>query len=166
MRTFARRGEFQRELLDMGQLVDDVLALVDHELRLSGINTTVSRGEHVPPVMVDRIEIQQVLVNLIRNAIEAMARPSIALRRLTIRIDARLGQVRVSISDTGSGIDPAILGRLFHPFQSTKPTGLGLGLSICQTLIEAHGGRIGAEPQAGGGAMFFFDLPAAERTPS
>ena len=166
MRTFARRGEFQRELLDMGQLVDDVLALVDHELRLSGINTTVSRGEYVPPVMVDRIEIQQVLVNLIRNAIEAMAKPSIALRRLTIRMEAWHGRVRVSISDTGGGIDPAILGRLFHPFQSTRPTGLGLGLSICQTLIETHGGRIGAEPQPGRGAMFFFDLPAAGGTPS
>ena len=160
MRTFSRRVETTRERVDVRDLIREVLALLDHELRLANVETRLALGG-VPPVNVDRIEIQQVLVNLIRNAAEAMAQPDISVRRLTVRTEVRKGNVHVSIADTGSGIDPAIVDRLFHPFSSTKHEGLGLGLSICETLIEAHGGRIGAEPQSPGqGATFYFELPA------
>ncbi len=161
MRTFARRGQALREAIDIGQLTHEVLALLDHELRLSSIEPTLALRENVPPALIDRVEIQQVLVNLIRNAIEAMAGSSATVRRLTISTEAERGHVRVFVTDTGGGIDPAILARLFHPFQSTKPAGLGLGLSICQSLVEANGGRIGAGPHPVGGAMFFFEVPAA-----
>lgn len=161
MRTFARRGQAQREAIDVGQLTREVLALLDHELRLGGIEPKLDLREDVPPALVDRIEIQQVLVNLVRNAIEAMVGSSATVRRLTIRTNAERGHVRVSVTDTGGGVDPAILARLFHPFQSTKPAGLGLGLSICRSLVEANGGRIGAGPHPTGGAMFFFEVPAA-----
>lgn len=161
MRTFARRGQTTREAIDVDQLIGEVLALIDHDLRLAGI-VTDRLGAGVPRMLADRIEIQQVLVNLIRNAIEAMAQQTGTPHRLTIRTEAVDGHVRVSVADTGGGIDPAVLGRLFHPFQSTKPDGLGLGLSICQTLIEAHGGRIGAGPHPTGGAMFFFEVPAEQ----
>jgi hypothetical protein len=127
--------------------------------RKGDIEPTLAPCAGVPPVLVDRIEIQQVLVNLIRNAIEAMAGSPATMRRLTIRTETEQDHVRVSVADTGGGVDPAVLDRLFHPFHSTKPTGLGLGLSICQSLVEANGGRIGAGPHPTGGAMFFSRYP-------
>jgi C4-dicarboxylate-specific signal transduction histidine kinase len=158
MRTFSRRVRSTREPADVGELIREVLALLEHDLRLANIETQLDLHP-APQVTVDRIEIQQVLVNLIRNAMEAMTQPAVSVRRLTFRAATANGGVRVSVSDSGPGIDPAIVDRLFHPFQSTKPDGLGLGLSICETLIEAHGGRIGAEPvTADGGATFFFEL--------
>jgi signal transduction histidine kinase len=160
MRMFARRGESSRQMTDLRPVIQEVLALVAHELRLNGIATT-ERFEPVPPVLVDRIEVQQVLVNLIRNAIEAMAHTAMHERRLTIDMRTEDRYVRVSVGDSGAGIDPDIEPRLFHPFQSTKPSGLGLGLSISQSLIEAHGGRMGTTPSAGAGAIFFFELPPA-----
>src|SRR5471030_521404 len=165
MRTFARRGQAHREAIHVGQLVHEVLALLDHDLRLGGVDTMLLLPETVPPALVDRIEIQQVLVNLIRNAMEAMTAPSIAERRLTIGTEAANGHVRVSVSDTGGGVDPAVLARLFHPFQTTKADGLGLGLSICQSLVEANGGRVGAGPHPQGGAMFFFEVPSVPAQP-
>jgi two-component system sensor kinase FixL len=160
MRTFARRGEARREVTDVTPLIHEVLALLAHDLRLNGI-ATAETIEDVPFVLVDRIEIQQVLVNLIRNAIEAMTHTPLRDRRLSIDVRQADGRVRVSVGDTGRGIDPDIKPRLFHPFQSTKPSGLGIGLSICQTLIEAHGGRMGTAPSAESGAVFFFELPLA-----
>ena len=162
MRTFARRSESRREVTDLRPVVREVLALLAHELRLNGITTEASLAE-TPPVLVDRIEIQQVLVNLMRNAIEAMAHTPMRERSLTIDMRESDGRVRVAVGDSGHGIDPEIAPRLFHPFQSTKPAGLGLGLSICQSLIEAHGGRMGTAAQAGPGAVFFFELPVAKK---
>jgi two-component system sensor kinase FixL len=160
MRTFARRGESQRQITDLRPLIEEVLALVAHDLRLNGVETT-QEFHAAPPVLADRIEVQQVLVNLILNAIEAMAHTATHARRLTIDLGTQDGRVRVSVADTGRGIDPGIAPRLFHPFQSTKPAGLGLGLSISQSLIEAHGGRMGVLPSKEPGAVFFFDLPPA-----
>ncbi len=161
MRTFARRGHARREPIQPGVLVHEVLALLDHDLRHSGVETMVVVPETLPPVLVDRIEIQQVLVNLMRNAVEAMGAPAITTRRLTIAAAVAGDDIRISISDTGGGVDPAVLARLFHPFQTTKSAGLGLGLSICQSLVEANGGRVGAGPHPPGGARFFFDIPTA-----
>jgi signal transduction histidine kinase len=159
MRTFARSGRTRREHVEVRQLVNEVLALLDHDLRLAGVRTRVLLADHVPPALVDRIQIQQVLVNLIRNAIEAMTRSAPGSRELTIRSEAAPDAIRLSVTDTGGGVDPIVASRLFHPFQSTKAEGLGLGLSICQTLVEAHGGRVGAGPHPAGGATFFFELP-------
>lgn len=161
MRTFARRGHARREAIPIGQLVHEVLALLDHEVRHSGVATVVLVPDALPPALVDRIELQQVLVNLIRNALEAMSARPIDARRLTITAVTAGDLLRVSIADTGGGVDPEVLARLFHPFQTTKATGLGLGLSICQSLVEANGGRVGAGPHPAGGALFFFDVPAA-----
>lgn len=162
MRQFSRREESSRERLEVGQLIHEVLALLDHDLRLAGVQTALSFRDRLPPVFADRVEVQQVLVNFIRNSLDAMARPAIAVRRLTIRTEVVKSNVKVSITDTGGGVDASILPKLFHPFQTTKPAGLGLGLTICQSLIEAHGGRVGAGPHPDGGSTFFFELPAAE----
>jgi two-component system sensor kinase FixL len=160
MRLFARRGESKREPTDIRELIREVLALLAHDLRLASVRTVETFGD-VAPVLVDRIELQQVLVNLIRNAIEAMAAIDTDARYLMIETGTDAGRVRVWINDTGPGVDPSMADTLFHPFHSTKTSGLGLGLSICQTLIEAHGGRIGTKPRTGGGAGFFFELPPA-----
>jgi C4-dicarboxylate-specific signal transduction histidine kinase len=162
MRQFSRREESSRERLEVGQLIHEVLALLDHDLRLAGVQTALTFRDRLPPVVADRVEIQQVLVNFIRNSLDAMARPAIAVRRLTIRTEVVKSNVRVSITDTGGGVDATLVPKLFHPFQTTKPAGLGLGLTICQSLIEAHGGRVGAGPHPGDGSTFFFELPAAQ----
>src|SRR6185503_19201838 len=159
MRVFARRGQPARELSDVRRLIREVLALLSHELRMHGVDTSETLDE-VPAVLVDRVELQQVLVNLIRHAMEAMTTTPAGERHLLIEAHAANRHVRVSVADSGEGVDPAIAATLFHPFQSTKPSGLGLGLSICQSLIEAHGGRIGTTARAGRGAVFFFELPA------
>jgi two-component system sensor kinase FixL len=112
-------------------------------------------------VLVDRIQIQQVLVNLIRNAIDAMM--DTPVRSLTIRTDSDSpGFMRVSVEDSGSGISEAVAAELFQPFVTTKKSGMGIGLSICRTIVEAHGGRIWFEPAANRGTVFHFTLPAAE----
>ena len=108
-------------------------------------------------VLVDKIQIQQVLLNLMRNAIEAME--AMERRELTIAtkaVDADMAMI--SVGDTGPGIAPEVADRLFQPFTTTKATGMGVGLSICRTIIEAHGGQIWVEPNAGGGAVFHFTL--------
>ena len=160
MRTFARRTQPKRELTDMRQLVREVLALLAHDMRLNGVRAVEDLAE-VPPVVVDRIELQQVLVNLIRNSLEAMSATPLAERRLAVETRLAEQWVRVSVADSGPGVDPVIGATLFHPFHTTKPSGLGLGLSICQSLVDAHGGRIGTTPRPGGGTIFFFEIPAA-----
>ena len=164
MRSFARRGQVVRERLPIVPLLREVMALLDHDLRHNGVHTTIELPGDLPDVVADRIAIQQVLVNLIRNAIEAMsatAAPASANRWLDVRAERTGEFVRVSVTDNGGGIDPAIAQQLFHPFHSTKAAGMGLGLSICQSLIETNGGHVGAGPHPAGGARFYFELPAA-----
>jgi two-component system sensor kinase FixL len=106
---------------------------------------------------VDRIQIQKVLLNLIRNSVEAMEGPDV--RELSVGTEMDDGAVLVSVADTGGGIPPEIETRLFQPFVTTKADGMGIGLSVCRTIVEAHGGRLWVEPNAGGGSVFRFTLP-------
>lgn len=158
---FVAKGETEHTLQDPAALIEDASALAligahDHNIR---VNMRLATG--LGPVQVDKVQIQQVAVNLIRNAIDAMeAAPA---RHLAICLEAEGSRtVRVSVSDTGPGVDPGIRDRLFDPFVTTKATGMGLGLSICRTIIEAHGGRIWAQENPGGGTVFAFTLPLAE----
>jgi len=113
-------------------------------------------------VLVDRIQIQQVLLNLIRNAVEAMAESP--RRELTISTAPADGQMtRITVADTGPGLDKAVADRLFQPFVSTKAHGMGVGLSICRTIVEAHGGQIWTEPVAGGGVAFNLTVARAPK---
>ena len=114
-------------------------------------------------VLIDRIQIQQVLLNLLRNAIEAMR----STPRRDLTISTRLigdGLVTISVADSGSGIAPEIASRLFQPFATTKPQGMGIGLSLCRTIIESHGGQIKAEANRTGGAIFRFTVRAVLET--
>jgi two-component system sensor kinase FixL len=162
MRSFVSRHPFRREPADLNQLLREVLAILQNELRHSRVSTELNLDDDLPAVSVDTIQIQQILVNLIRNAVEAMTQPGNNSRQLSIRTNLDGNSVRVGIADTGGGLDPAVSAKLFEPFQSTKPTGLGLGLAICRTLVEAHGGCIGVEPNSTRGTTFFFSLPAVK----
>jgi two-component system, LuxR family, sensor kinase FixL len=139
--------------------------LIEEAILLSGqrggeITLRTDIEHHLPDVFVDPVQVQQVLINLIRNAAEAMAETP--RRELHVGAAAEGTLVRISVRDTGSGLSPELADRLFRPFTTTKPNGMGVGLSICRSIIEQHGGRIWAEPQAAGGTAFHFTLPAMQ----
>ena len=118
--------------------------------------------EGLPGVQGDRVQLQQVILNLIVNAFQAMSGVGAGAREVQISIDAvpSEGGVRVGVRDTGPGLRPESLSRLFEPFYTTKPEGMGMGLSICRSIIEAHNGRLWASPNAPRGAIFRFTVPA------
>lgn len=161
LREFVARGEIEKGVEDLSELIAGA-----GRLGFAGVTEKSIRAFHeiapdLPPVLVDRVQIQQVLVNLIRNAVEAVSDSD----RRDIRVSARRvenNMVEIAVADTGPGIDPSIRPRLFEAFTSTKQTGMGLGLSICRTIVEAHGGRIRAEPRDDGGSIFSFTIPSAE----
>jgi PAS domain S-box-containing protein len=172
LRDFVSRdGEGDRRLEDLAKLAEEagVLALVGARER--GVRVAFRFDPELPPVLVDRIQIQQVLVNLMRNALEAMApggagEDGAAPRReLTTSAVVSGDAVEVAVADTGPGLAPGGAERLFDPFVSTKLGGMGLGLSICRSIVESHGGRLWTEPNPGGGAVFRFTLPAAPPEP-
>lgn len=160
MRAFVGRNQSLRQHGDINQLIREVLLLLDGDLRRNNVAMELRLDQGMPKAWVDGIQIQQVLVNLIRNALDAMA-GSPAPRRLTIETRALESSLEVEVSDTGKGIDPSVQERLFQPFTSSKPSGMGLGLAICKTLVEAHGGAIAgiARPD---GATFRFTLPVVK----
>ena len=163
LREFVSRGELAKTVEDLPSLINEASALALVGSRERGIAAQFHYAPEATPVLVDRVQIQQVLINLMRNAIEAMDKaPVRKLAVSTALLDPET--VQVTIADTGSGIDPEIKARLFEAFASTKQAGMGLGLSICRTIVEAHGGRIRARDADGGGTEFQFTLlrPPAE----
>lgn len=160
MRAFVTSRPLGREPADINQLLREVLPILENELRHARITLELSLAEPLPAALADGVQIQQILINLVRNAIDAMTGLEDGRRRLSIGTKFGSGQVRIVVGDTGPGLDPKIAANLFQPFQSTKPTGLGLGLAICRTLIQAHGGQIGVEATTPRGTTFYFSLPA------
>jgi two-component system sensor histidine kinase DctS len=156
---FVKKREPERQLLQVDQLVEGISALIELQARkhFVAIHTDIAPG--LPPVSADRMMLEQVLLNLTRNAIEAMQ--DVAPERRVLRIGAALekGQVVVSVSDRGHGIAPDVAARLFSPFFSTKAEGMGMGLSICRTAIEFHGGTLDHRAHPEGGTIFAFALP-------
>jgi two-component system, LuxR family, sensor kinase FixL len=157
LRQFVSRGEVARTIEDLPALINEASALALVGTRERGISAQFFYAPDATPVYADRVQIQQVLVNLMRNAIEAME--TAPVRRLsvaTMLLDEET--VQVTVADTGTGIAPEIRERLFEAFGTTKEHGMGLGLSICRTIVEAHGGRITARDAQGGGTEFQFTL--------
>jgi C4-dicarboxylate-specific signal transduction histidine kinase len=147
-------------LVGINDTVADVLALAQQELRSNGVLLDWQLSRDLPPVMGDRIQLQQVLLNLIVNAIEAMGTVHDRPRELTIesRMDGPAGLL-VQVRDTGPGLAPEHADRLFEAFYTTKAEGLGIGLSISRSIVEAHGGQLSVTPNVPHGAVFQLSLP-------
>lgn len=160
MRNFVARGESDRHPESLSKLVEEASALALVGAKIHDVRVSYSFSPDVDEVLVDRVQIQQVLLNLIRNAVDAVIdRPARDIRISTAPHKDRL--IRVSIADTGHGLSPDVADRLFQPFVSSKANGMGIGLSISRTIIEAHGGHIWAEPNAPEGTIFHFTLEMA-----
>jgi two-component system sensor kinase FixL len=160
LRDYISRGETERQVVSLARLVNEASALAFVGAGSQSVDLTVNIGAN-DLVLVDRVQIQQVLLNLIRNAIEAMQDDPHG--RLTISAVRREpGFVEVIVSDSGPGLAPDIAANLFAPFQSTKATGMGVGLSISRTIVEAHDGRIWADASPYGGTSFHFTVPDAQ----
>ena len=161
LRDFMSTGETERHVESLQRLINEANALALVGSREHGIDVQLELDPSADSVLVDRIQIQQVLVNLIRNAIDAMLDSKVRCLALRTARDGK-GLVEVTIEDTGSGISEAIAAQLFQPFVTSKQNGMGIGLSICRTIIEAHGGRIWFESRANGGTAFHFTVSSGE----
>jgi two-component system sensor kinase FixL len=163
LRRFVSKGETERRIESLNQLVEEALAVALVGARQRGVLTSLELDQTLPPVLVDHVQIQQVVLNLVRNAVEAMEQ--VERRELVIGTREIPDQemAEVTVADSGPGIAPELADRLFQPFVTTKATGMGLGLSICREIVEAHHGRLTAAPGSSGGTVFRVTLPIARR---
>lgn len=157
LRQFVSKGETERRAESVNKLVEEALALALVGARQSGVRVTLELDPAMPPILADAVQIQQVVLNLVRNAIEAMEQ--VDRRELVIGTCALPNMVEVTVADTGPGIAPEMADRLFQPFVSTKKAGMGLGLSICREIVEAHHGRLTHATRTKGGTVFRVNLP-------
>jgi signal transduction histidine kinase len=163
MRSLLKRRSLESKSLDFGELLIETVALARSDARVRRVNVTLQMPAKLPPVSGDRVHLQQVLLNLMLNGMDAMTNGAKAGRQLTVSAKkSKAGSVEVAVSDCGIGIAPENVERLFEPFLTTKPHGMGMGLAISQTIIEAHGGKIWGGNHPTGGAIFKFTLPANE----
>ena len=160
LRALYSKGELTREPLDLNEATREVMALSSSELRRNGIVLQATLADDLPRVAGDRIQLQQVILNLVRNGADAMLNVHGRPRQLLIRTEQAAGDgVRVTVRDVGTGFDPTQAKNLFDAFYTTKQNGMGVGLSICRSIIERHQGRIWAEANDGPGATFSFSIP-------
>lgn len=156
LRSLVKKGETERRIEDLARTIQEAVALA-----LIGVGPGLKLDIHVEPdvaeAVIDKVQIQQVLLNLLRNAVEAME--GSARRELRIAARPAGGMVEVAVSDTGPGLPEPVRARLFQPFVTTKPNGMGVGLSVCQAIVETHGGELRAEDAPGGGTVFRMTLP-------
>lgn len=160
LRDFVARGDLEKRVEPLPRLIEEANALALVGVGEKGVRVRLDLDPDAAQVFADRVQIQQVLLNLIRNAMEAM--DGCPRRELAIQTRAAGEMTEVSVSDTGPGLAAEVREQLFQPFVSTKGTGMGLGLSICRTIVEAHGGQLTAESAAGEGTTFRFTLPRVD----
>jgi len=164
IRALAKNSPPQRAPLNLNELATEVLALIGHEAQIKHVNLQTELADNLPSVIGDRVQLQQVLLNLVMNGMDSMTGIEKRRLELTVKIDrADNGEVVVAVSDRGTGIKPHEIDRVFKAFHTTKSAGLGMGLSISRSIIEAHGGRLWAESNIGPGTTFKFTLPAGIR---
>ena len=155
LRGFLSRGDMEKTREDPCKLAEDAIYFEAARARYRNIVCEIDCTPGMAPILVDRVQIQQVILNLVKNAIQSVE----ADGTITVRIIPEHDEMRFVVSDTGPGVPPDRVGRLFEPFSTTKTEGMGLGLPICRSIIEAHGGKIWYEPAAEGGAAFIFTVP-------
>ena len=167
MRGLLKRHTLDPRRLDVGALVGEVVALVRVDAVTRQVKLGVDVPGDVPHVRGDRVHLQQVLLNLILNGMDALdaARPEDRRIRVSARLDAA-AIVEIAVDDAGPGVPADLLAQIFDPFFTTKPSGMGMGLAISRTIVEAHGGRLWGENKQGGGAVFRFTLPIADEATS
>ncbi|MBN2124047.1 MAG: hypothetical protein JW821_07125 [Deltaproteobacteria bacterium] len=167
IRSMLKREPIRFAPLDLNDVIQDVLSMVRGDSLLRQLSITTDFALDLPAVSGDRVQLQQVILNLILNGAAAMKNAPPAQRKLILRTEIREDRcVKVSLTDFGTGIDEHNIERLFEPFYTTKTEGMGMGLSISRTIIKAHGGAISASNNPQGGATFFFTLPAHRGAPS
>jgi C4-dicarboxylate-specific signal transduction histidine kinase len=160
IRALVKKAPPQKDWLDVNEMIHEVIALAHNEVQRNGVALETQLSDSVPVILADRVQLQQVILNLMMNAIEAMSGADDGPRELSVRSTTDESQgVLVSVQDSGPGLDPKSLDHLFDAFYTTKPHGLGMGLAISRSLIEAHGGRLWATAKAPHGAVFQFTLP-------
>ncbi len=157
--TMLRSRQLDRKPIDLHTVIDESLALFAHDLKTRQIEVTLDLSSTPCVIDGDQVLLEQVVVNLLRNAMDAVAETAPARRHITIRSAVKAGEVEVSVSDTGTGLPAEVIGTLFTPFVTTKSHGLGIGLTIAQRIVEAHGGTIAARENVNGGASFTVTLP-------
>ncbi|HEU4478027.1 MAG TPA: ATP-binding protein [Pyrinomonadaceae bacterium] len=160
IRSLVKKHVPEKAPLNLSDIASEVISLVRYEAQRKQVIIHSQLGESLPAVEADRVQLQQVLLNLVMNGIEAMHETDATRRQLTVQTVAKDGNVLTAVSDRGIGIEPAKAERLFKPFHTTKAGGMGMGLAISRTIIESFGGKLSAESNAGGGAIFSFSLPA------
>jgi two-component system sensor kinase FixL len=162
MRNFTRSRESQRKVVDVAALIEEIRPLAELDAKAHHVGLTISIDPGLLPVNADGVQIQQVVLNLLRNGVDAMADKPESERELTLRASSGPGSaIRIAITDRGHGVSEADRGRLFTPFFTTKPTGMGMGLAISRSIVTAHGGKLDCMNNPEGGATFFLSLPTA-----
>jgi signal transduction histidine kinase len=160
IRALVAKAAPRNDRFDINEVILDVVALTRSELRGSGTSLQTQLAEGLPLILGDRVQLQQMMLNLILNAVEAMTESRERSRELLIKTEQDgPGDVVVAVQDSGPGLKPESVDRLFDAFYTTKPDGMGMGLSICRSIIEAHGGRVWATANAPHGAVLQFTLP-------
>ena len=163
IRALATKSGSTRERMNINESVQEVIGLTRDEVRRKGVKLKTELADQLPKVMGDRVQLQQVLLNLMMNAVDAMSTVEDRARELVIQTQAdEEGEVQVSVRDSGIGLDEAGMEKIFTPFYSTKAAGMGMGLSISRSIIQNHGGRLWAEPNESPGTTFHFTLPKCE----
>lgn len=162
LRQFVKKGSSERSLIDINQLINDVISLTKQELNNASISLNLQLSQQLPPLLVQPIQIDQVILNLMRNAIDSLLNVSKESRTLTISSGIKENTITICITDSGEGIRSDIIGQLFTPYITSKQQGMGLGLSISEGIIHAHQGKMFARNLSDRGAEFCFSLPTAE----
>ncbi|HMJ25046.1 MAG TPA: PAS domain S-box protein, partial [Pyrinomonadaceae bacterium] len=164
IRDHIKKAPLRNDRFDLNVAINEVIELAKSAITENGVSVQTRLAERMKPVQGDRVQVQQVVLNLVLNAVEAMGSVDAGARELVISTEQSLtNDILVAVRDSGPGIDPESLERVFEAFYTTKSAGVGMGLSICRSIIDAHGGRLWAEANEPGGAIFQFTVPSAER---
>ena len=164
LRALFSKKELTLESLDLNEAAREVIALSSSELQRNRVVLQSELADDLPSIIGDRVQLQQVILNLLRNASDAMVAVDDRPRQLVVRTARDAGdRVRLTVKDAGEGFDSHTVDKFFEAFYTTKPSGMGIGLSVSRSIIESHHGRIWAEPNDGPGATFLFSIPASQR---